>query len=617
MDKKLTAKVQKLNANLSEIARSFSNATIINPDDEASREKYGTLYTIYDVIGSIDLDTLLVTKIVHDVLHDSYYQAENTSPIQSLEKAVVNVRDRVTKLARDAGELNPEFNILVTALWGNVLYLVQYGKGGSYLMRDTVVKPIQAASEGNFTVASGVVKDGDLVIIGTNKFLDLYTPETLINSTQPISQYDLPLEASALILKFVVTADFTQNEVLNIAKPEEVPSISQDVSTASYAAQRLKVESVSYNTAKPKFSFKFPKLSFGRSAKISLRTSVAEPNRNFIKLAIPIIGVLFILSLLVTVIANKTDPEFLGGIFASKSQESASEITMPKEVEPTIEGESIDPEEDKRIKLSRVAAEVFYDLKLVDDTAKPATMSVLDNVVLVGDSTSGKMFKSSLSTAKFEAVLTSFPGTSSLSFIDGNVGFTDSEGYKVFNPETNEVVESYDDDSIGKVSASYLDFIYAINGDTLTKYEKSEDSLTSSTWGQSSDFTNAKSITIAINIYVITGEGTLVSYLSGQKTGFEVSGLDVAFRDPKQVVADLDFNNIYIADPGNKRVVVLDNTGALVQQYKHTNPNAWGDIKAIGVSRDEKTLFVLSGTKVYEVGLNTESSEETTPTSTE
>lgn len=99
MNKKLNAKVQKLNANLSDIARSFSNATVINPDDEASREKYGTVYTIYDVIGSADLDTLLVTKIVHDVLHDSYFQAENTSPIQSLEKAVIAVRDKVITLS--------------------------------------------------------------------------------------------------------------------------------------------------------------------------------------------------------------------------------------------------------------------------------------------------------------------------------------------------------------------------------------------------------------------------------------------------------------------------------------------------------------------------------------
>ena len=59
----------------------------------------------------------------------------------------------------------------------------------------------------------------------------------------------------------------------------------------------------------------------------------------------------------------------------------------------------------------------------------------------------------------------------------------------------------------------------------------------------------------------------------------------------------------YIADPANKRIVVLDSSGALVNQYKSTEDDTLNDIRDISVSRDEKTLYVLNDTKIFEIPL--------------
>ena len=666
MEKKLTAKVQKLNANLSEIARSFSNATIINPDDEASREKYGTLYTIYDVSGVVDLDTLLVTKIVYDVLHDSYYQAENTSPIQSLEKAVVSVREKVVELSSDKGSQS-EFNILVAALWGNVLYLVQYGKGGSYLMRDGAIKPIQAASEGNFTVASGVVKDGDLVIVGTHKFLSHYPAESLVSTTQPISPHDLPLEASALILKFSVTTDFTSNEMLNFAsqdghqprprprneftpefvpEPEPIPvppnappismpttvdrlenNITEQNTTASSPQNGYNgsisspqpfnpssgsggFENISADFARTKrYRFKLPSLNFRKKESPVPASTIRRLNRSRSKLSrfvIPVVAVLFILSLGFTFLSSKIDLSSISSLFAGADteQESGSTNSDTTLTESNTNG-LIDPEEDLRNKVVRIDAPVFYDLKLVDPAVSPTTALVLDNAMVVGDATSGKVYESALDVAKFEAKPLAFPGLASFSYIDNNLAFTDNEGYKVYSLGDNTLAETYSDASLGKVSYSYLEFVYAIEGDVLNKYDKVDDALVESVWGQSSDFEGAKSMAIAINIYLLTSNDNVVSYLSGEKDAtFTVSGLDTGLSNAKQLVADLDFTNIYIVDAGNNRVVVLNKEGELVGQIKHISSNVWSDIKAIGVSRNEQTLYVVAGTKIYKVDLS-------------
>ena len=92
-----------------------------------------------------------------------------------------------------------------------------------------------------------------------------------------------------------------------------------------------------------------------------------------------------------------------------------------------------------------------------------------------------------------------------------------------------------------------------------------------------------------------------MSYSGGTKTEFAVIGLDKSFSNPIKVVTDIDFSNIYVADRGNNRVVVLDKDGALVRQYKNDDDSLWKDIKGISVSSDEKIIFILDSSKVYKL----------------
>ena len=104
---------------------------------------------------------------------------------------------------------------------------------------------------------------------------------------------------------------------------------------------------------------------------------------------------------------------------------------------------------------------------------------------------------------------------------------------------------------------------------------------------------------IAYSIYIITKDGNIESYAGGTRDTFTVTGL----TNPSQIIADIDLDNIYVADNGNGRVVVFDTKGNFVKEYKPKKDGAWSDIRSIGVSPNEKILFVLNGSKIFKLDI--------------
>jgi hypothetical protein len=216
------------------------------------------------------------------------------------------------------------------------------------------------------------------------------------------------------------------------------------------------------------------------------------------------------------------------------------------------------------------------------------------------------MYASNIEQPKFELVGKPYVGISNLINIGGKLGFTDKDGYKVYDLTNDKLSEEYafpaeiDIAQIGTTSA-YLSYVYNSKGGILTRYSKTDSILKGNVWAQTPDFNNARSISVAYSIYVITEQGTLVSYTAGTKDKFELTGDKVTLNNPIQVVADIDYKYIYVADKGNQRVVAYNDKGKFVTEYTAPKAGLWNDIKSIAVSPDENALFVLTGTKVYKV----------------
>ncbi len=586
MNKQLTAKIQKINPKLPDEAKNIARAIVIEPDDEIMLEKKGTLYTVFDVSSKKSVDNLLVSKIVNDVLHDSYFQAESTSPIQSIEKSILKLRDNMVELTKtgDALDSDMSFNIATAVLWGNTLYLVQYGSTAVYLMRDGTTKPIDSATEGSFAVASGVIKDNDVVILATENFSEKYPPEKLVGISG-IGIDELDELESSMILKFNIKKEFSEDEVLDFGhKVQNTMSIAEDEPVPSRRPHRLK-------SSKPNINLK------------------EKPKWIIAVFALFILLVLFVIG------SRLLDNNGENTEAAQESNALSITETQPQPA-ATETTPVIDIEQDRANKITRITPEVFYDLKLADTSVNVDDIEVTDLVIVASDNATGNLYVSDIKTPKFAVIPDqTYSQIHDLIKYEEAIGFFDSEGFKVYDPINQEVTNSYSAAGIGP-STTYLDFVYAIADGAITKYTKGEGALSGEVWAKNTTTPKIKDMGIDQRIYAITDDNQLVRFTTGELDNFEVSGLDKPLNNPKKIVVDIDLENIYIVDAGNNRILILDKQGVLLRQLKLENETDWGDLKSIAINYNETMAYVVNGTKVYEVDLTVQNPEDAEETDT-
>lgn len=575
MNKKLTAKVQQLNAQPVFQGVSFSNCIVVEPEEKEQILKKGIIYGVFDLASSEEIDTNLIKTILNDALKESYFQADSISPIQSLEKAIIDVKEKVTHVIIKNPEHKLSFNILTGVLWGNVLYVVQFGEGSCYLVRQGEIKPINTMSEGSFSAASGVVKDEDVVIFSTKKFSEKYPPNKLLSMAIP--EQGLEPQESCALLKFIVDTSFSEDEIVDFGLQESVVKKNKVKDLFGKISDKVKPEQI-----KKAFSKREHKNETEQTTTIRLKA--LPSSKKGIKYAIPVVFIALLISVLFT-IKNKNAPS-------------------KQETEPaTNQGENVATSASPEVQASEASNEgVFYDLKIVDLNAQPNEIAVIGDYVLVSEQGTGKLYISSTDTPKFEALEQEYSGINSLKLAETEIFFADNEGYKFYDPSKKTVTNNYKTQP-GDISATYLGYVYATKSNEMFKYTPSENALQEALWGTSDDFRNAKSMSVAYSIFLINSEGEIAVYTSGNKGKFEITGLETPLNDPNEIVTYVDFENVYVSDRGNKRIVLFDKDGKFVKEIKSTTGRDWDDLKNIGVSDDEKKMFVLNGSKVYEVSL--------------
>lgn len=602
MKRKLTAKVQQLNPTLTQFEKDFSKAIIIEPENENILLRKGTIYCIYQVVGTDGYDTELIYKVIHDTFYDTYFQSDNISPIQSLEKTILEAKDKIHQLSNNAlgADEKSKINIIAGALWGNVFYMVKYGEIDAFLMKEGSINIVETMSEGNFSAASLVLGESDVLILNTDEFTNVYPPQKLITSN--ISEEGLNKLQSCMLLRIMIDTKFTDSEVVNFGLEREVAKHKTKVNTQEIlkkAKETLskfkKKEEVVEEIRKPgqkkspieqPLSLKRERMSTLSSEQFQAKTPTWK------KYVIPAIGGLLVISMIIAVI-NKDKKE------TTLPQEETIVSNEGTSTTPTTTEE--DTSRDVELKIVRIKPEALYDIKIVDEEANPDEIAVFSDKVVVSERSSGKIFVSDRITAKYELQKDTYVGISDITNLDGLLNFKDNLGYKVLDLEDMLLKEQYPLTN-AEVSSVYLDFIYTIEGDTLKRYAK-EDELNGITWGQNSTFKNAKDIAIAFNIYVLSKDDELYAYSAGERTDFRIKDLEPELNNAVDIIADNDYEYIYIADTGNKRVVILDDSGNVIKQIRGTNSTDFTDIRGIDVSPEEDFLYILDGSRIFEISL--------------
>lgn len=120
-------------------------------------------------------------------------------------------------------------------------------------------------------------------------------------------------------------------------------------------------------------------------------------------------------------------------------------------------------------------------------------------------------------------------------------------------------------------------------------YDSERDSLLGS-----AELDDPTGLAVTGDVYVLDGS-RLRRFVRGVETPAALAGLDVPLATPGEVLRDDSRGVLYIVDTGNRRVVVADQTGAFLRQFRHPE---FFDLRSIALSEDGSRLYLLTGLSI-------------------
>jgi hypothetical protein len=144
--------------------------------------------------------------------------------------------------------------------------------------------------------------------------------------------------------------------------------------------------------------------------------------------------------------------------------------------------------------------------------------------------------------------------------------------------------------------------IYALNfpAKTINKYAGTDSGFRDKvSWLKDAggfDLSQATSLAIDGNIWVLFNDGRIAKYFSGVKEEFNTPTIEPKLDNPTQIFTALDYNNLYILN--NKRVVIMSNTGNFIKQL--TFDTLEHNITNIFVDEQNSTIYLTSANKLYQ-----------------
>lgn len=104
------------------------------------------------------------------------------------------------------------------------------------------------------------------------------------------------------------------------------------------------------------------------------------------------------------------------------------------------------------------------------------------------------------------------------------------------------------------------------------------------------------------HVYLLFPDGRLLRYYQGEQEGFNV---ETTFSTPTAIYTTDKLQHLYIADAGNKRIVVLDKDGKFIAQLVPGEGYTvdFTTLRDIFITEDEKTIYILTSTGLWRAPL--------------
>lgn len=103
------------------------------------------------------------------------------------------------------------------------------------------------------------------------------------------------------------------------------------------------------------------------------------------------------------------------------------------------------------------------------------------------------------------------------------------------------------------------------------------------------------SLTIDASIYVVSN-GKILKFTRGAADNFSYTGGKLS--PGSQIYTDIDYLNLYVLDPSNQKIIILDKSGNLVS---NVNLKGMKNITSIAADEKIKKIYVVSDNKIYSI----------------
>lgn len=566
-------------------------------------------------------------------LHEEYYGETETKIFDQLSRAVNKIDEEFTLPERN-------LEIVTCVIAEDLAYLAVKGKGKILLKRGTSFQTLIKGSEISVETASGYIKDGDLILLGTSLLFEVLpegrmraalangTPEEVIEAIAPkILGQKKMARASSLVVLIGKEAKKETIEPLE-TKPEKTsppPKIQPGLSFKSKLKDLL-----------AKIPMKLPK----GVSRVYIRQREREIKQKKMILTVAIILIILLGASVflgsrqrgMNQKKQRFEDLYLQIELALEEGEALKELNPVKAKETLLQAqalladlEKLEVEEERlaviknRLEqtVSQVVKEhelsevpVFFDLSLVRDQGRGEKMALYRDYGVILDPQGERLFGFNLVQKSIDVLAggDDLEGASLATIYSERAYVLTEKGIleiKTDTKRTNLVIEK--DEEWEKIIGlgAFGSNLYLIDKNGMIwRYPGTESGFGSKQeWfgsGVSPDLSEVISTGIDGSIWLLEEEGRILKFTRGAPDAFGYSGLDKDLDKPQAIYNDDEIENLYLLDRGNARILVLAKSGEYRGQYLWSGI---GQATDLVVSEAEKKILLLVNDKVYEIKL--------------
>lgn len=544
-----------------------------------------SLYVVVEVTGQ---DTTAVGK---NILASIGQQFQNQQ-----KQTLATVREAVIRALQDLPD-GCDINVAVLKVVEDVGYLVIRGGGVIFLKRKGVLSSILMGKKDDLVSGSGFLKDQDLVILATSKFEKLVSQNRLLENidnatpgeiTEGLSPKVHESEEGSGVACIVLSFDLDSPK---IQLPQALIFLKKKSFLIAIILIIILVASIIFG-ARARTE---RQRSEGVKSAITQANAKYEEGKQLLDLNISLAYRAFF-SAKEILEEEKTKVEKN----SKEEKELSSFITKVEEV---------------LLKSGRIykvnKADLFFDLTLIREKGTGSRFAISGDELAILDSQNSSIYGLGITNKSSQIKGGNLNSPTMITSDANNIYVISLEGVHKIDKKSNKINTIIKRDDFGEIAgiSAFLANIYLLDKSNSTIYKYmpiEEDKFSQRNYLASDvkpDFSNAGSLAIDGEVYVLFADGTILKYFQGAAKSFSISGLDTALSSPMVLFTNDEVKNIYVLDKGNARVAVFDKEGNYQSQYQ------WQGVKDVSdmvASEKVGKILLLSGSKIYSIEIRSQ-----------